>query len=456
MLPLTFNFYNFHFTFQLTIMNKLIYYSIISIAMLCSCQNKTQAQLSDDALLDTVQRQTLKYFVDFAQPRSGMARERSNDQTEGNFIVTTGGTGFGIMAMVVGVNRHFITREAAIRQISKIADFLDTCDRYHGAWSHWYNGNTGKTFPFSQYDNGGDLVETAYLVQGLLAARAYFNSGSPEEVTLQNKITKLWEGVDWNWYTNHTDSLYWHWSPNYQWKMNMPIKGWNECLITYILAASSPTHPIDSSVYHAGWTKSNHFYNGNSYYGYPLALGFPYGGPLFFTHYSFLGLNPNGLSDRYANYGELNRNHTLINYTYCVKNPKHYKGYGENCWGLTASDNYEGYSAQSPTNDLGVISPTAALSAFPYTPEQSMAALKHFYYDLGGKIWGKYGFIDAFSEQKNWYADSYLAIDQGPIVVMIENYRTGLLWNLFSTIPEVQKGLSLLDFKYAKAPVEQQ
>lgn len=437
-------------------MNKLIYYSIISIAMLCSCQNKTQAQLSDDALLDTVQRQTLKYFVDFAQPRSGMARERSNDQTEGNFIVTTGGTGFGIMAMVVGVNRHFITREAAIRQISKIADFLDTCDRYHGAWSHWYNGNTGKTFPFSQYDNGGDLVETAYLVQGLLAARAYFNSGSPEEVTLQNKITKLWEGVDWNWYTNHTDSLYWHWSPNYQWKMNMPIKGWNECLITYILAASSPTHPIDSSVYHAGWTKSNHFYNGNSYYGYPLALGFPYGGPLFFTHYSFLGLNPNGLSDRYANYGELNRNHTLINYTYCVKNPKHYKGYGENCWGLTASDNYEGYSAQSPTNDLGVISPTAALSAFPYTPEQSMAALKHFYYDLGSKIWGKYGFIDAFSEQKNWYADSYLAIDQGPIVVMIENYRTGLLWNLFSTIPEVQKGLSLLDFKYAKAPVEQQ
>jgi hypothetical protein len=258
----------------------------------------------------------------------------------------------------------------------------------------------------------------------------------------------MWNDIEWNWFTKGgEDVLYWHWSPNNGWAMNFPVRGFNECLIMYILAASGERYPISSDVYHRGWAQSNFFKNGKKFYGIELPLGFDYGGPLFFSHYSFLGLDPRGLKDRYADYWEQNKNHTLINRAYCIDNPKKYKGYGENSWGLTASDSWVGYAAHSPTEDLGVISPTAALSAFPYTPEYSMQALKHFYNDLGDKLWSDYGFIDAFSESKNWYAKSHLAIDQGPIIVMIENYRSGLLWKLFMSCPEIQNGLRKLDFE---------
>jgi hypothetical protein len=259
----------------------------------------------------------------------------------------------------------------------------------------------------------------------------------------------MWNEIEWNWFTKGGEEvLYWHWSPNNGWAMNFPVRGFNECMIMYILGESSPNerYQIPSSVYHRGWAVSDFFKNGKEFYGIKLPLGFDYGGPLFFSQYSFLGLDPRGLKDRYADYWEQNKNHTLINYEHCVRNPNKFKGYGPNCWGLTASDAYNGYDAHSPTNDKGTISPTAALSAFPYTPEYSMKALKHFYYDLGDKIWSEYGFVDAFNETQNWYAKSHLAIDQGPIIVMIENYRTGLLWKLFMSCPEIQNGLKKLNF----------
>jgi hypothetical protein len=214
------------------------------------------------------------------------------------------------------------------------------------------------------------------------------------------------------------------------------------------MAASSTTHSIPVSVYTNGWAGngSNGFINGNTYYGYKLPLGPPNGGPLFFSHYSFLGVNPNGLSDAYANYATQTKNHTLINYSYCVANPNNNYGYSNLCWGLTASDISNGYSASSPINDVGVIAPTAALSSMPYTPTESMKTLKFFYYTLGDKIFKDYGFVDAFSLKDLWYAPSYLAIDQGPIIVMIENYRSGLLWNLFTSCPEVKAGMKKLNF----------
>ncbi|HEV3252012.1 MAG TPA: glucoamylase family protein, partial [Puia sp.] len=273
-------------------------------------------------------------------------------------------------------------------------------------------------------------------------------AGTKRERELRSRINWLWEAAEWNWHTQGgRNVLYWHWSPNNGWSMNFEIRGWNECLITYLIAASSPTYSIPATVYHQGWAEGRNFKNGKEYYGIPLPLGFDYGGPLFFAHYSFLGIDPHGLKDRYADYWQQNLNHVRINYNYCVLNPHHYKGYGPDCWGLTASDNFEGYNAHSPTNDLGVITPTAALSSFPYTPDLSMKALRHFYVDLGDKIWGDYGFKDSFSEQKNWWANSYLAIDEGPIVGMIENYRTGLLWKLFMSCPEIQNGLRKLDFE---------
>jgi len=281
-----------------------------------------------------------------------------------------------------------------------------------------------------------------------LCARQYFNANNNIEKELRNRINWMWNDIEWNWFTrNGQEVLYWHWSPNNGWSMNFPIRGYNECLIVYVLAASGHRYPVNSVVYHGGWAQSNFFKNGKEFYGIKLPLGFDYGGPLFFSHYSFLGLDPRNLKDNYADYWEQNKNHTLINREHCVRNPKGFKGYSADCWGLTASDTYDGYNAHSPTNDWGTISPTAALSAFPYTPEYSMKALKYFYNTLGDKIWSEYGFIDAFNETRNWFAKSHLAIDQGPIIVMIENYRSGLLWKLFMEIPEIQDGLKKLGFE---------
>lgn len=406
---------------------------------------KIQKNLSDEQLLDLVQKQTFRYFWDFGHPVSGMARERSNRSVDyGDEVVTTGGTGFGVMSIIVASERKFITREQAAARTKKIVDFLWKADMFHGAFPHWMNGETGKVIRFSPKDDGADLVETSFLFQGLLTARQYYTADNAVENDIRNKILWLWEGIEWNWFTQQQNTLYWHWSPNNGWSMNHQLKGWNECFITYVLAASSPKYPINKRVYEEGWANSNTFFNGKKFFGITLPLGFDFGGPLFFSHYSFLGLDPRGLKDRYADYFEQNKNHTLINHAYCLENPKHYKGYGENSWGLTASDSWQGYAAHSPAEDLGVISPTAALSAFPYTPEYSMKALKHFYFDLGDKIWSEYGFVDGFSEEHNWYAKSHLSIDQGPIICMIENYRTGLLWKLFMSSPDVKNGLDKL------------
>ncbi len=433
--------------------NKLLL-TIVTVLFLYAttiAQNKSSIQndLSDDQLLDIVQKQTFRYFWDFAHPISGMARERSNATFGyGDEVVTTGGTGFGVMSIIVATERKWITRDSAAKHLLKMMLFLEKANSYHGAFPHWMNGATGKTIPFGRKDDGADLVETSYLFEGLLCARQYFNANNKTETELRNRIGWMWDEIEWNWFTKGEEVLYWHWSPNNGWAMNFPVHGFNECLIMYILAASAERYPVSSAVYHKGWAQGSFFKNGKTFYGYELPLGFDYGGPLFFSHYSFLGLNPHGLKDQYADYWLQNKNHTLINHAYCIDNPKKFKGYGENCWGLTASDTYTGYDAHSPTNDHGTISPTAALSAFPYAPEFSMKALRHFYFDLGDKLWGKYGFIDAFNESKNWYAKSYLAIDQGPEIVMIENYRSGLLWKLFMSCPEIKKGLNKLGFDY--------
>lgn len=434
-------------------LTKIIFlFFIFSSVYLWGCipQKKTNREIpatppiSDATLMDTVQLQTFKYFWDDADPASGMAKERN---TSG--IVTTGGSGFGVMAILVGIQRKFITREQGVDRILKIVGFLEKADRFHGAWAHWMNGTTGHVIPFSTYDNGGDLVETAYMIQGLLTAKEFFNGTDAKETALRNSIQKLWEGVDWDWYRRGGQNvLYWHWSPNYGWKMNMPVRGWNEALIVYVLAASSPTHPIPASVYDLGWAGGVRFHNGNTYEGIKLPLGPPYGGPLFFAHYSFLGLNPNGLKDKYADYFLQNKNQSLIDYKYCIRNPHNFYGYSENVWGLTASDDPNGYKAHSPTNDNGTITPSAAISSIVYTPVQSLRAMHYFYEHLKNHIWGKYGFYDAFNQQVGWYAKSFLAIDQGPIIIMIENYRSGLLWNNFMKNKDVQNGLKKLGFTY--------
>jgi len=410
---------------------------------------------NDSDLLDMTQRYTTRYFVDFAEPRTGMAHERSNDMN-GN-IITVGGSGFGVMAIIAGAERHYFTRDDALKSIEKIVVFLEKAERFHGAWAHWYDANTGKVFSFSQYDDGGDLVETAFMIEGLLTAREYFRNGTDSEQALAKQITQLWETVEWNWYTQgKKDALYWHWSKNYGWKMNHRITGFDETMITYILAASSPTFSIEPSVYEKCYTNSSYYINGKSYFGIKLDLGMPYGGPLFFTHYSFLGLNPNGLTDKYTNYYHLNRAHALIQVSYATQNPKKQAGYGANCWGFTSSDDpVNGYSSHGlgTNEENGTISPTAAIASIVYTPKESLAALQHFYYQKGNLLFGEYGFYDSFNEgmvEGQQVVHSYLAIDQGPIAVMIENYRSGIIWRLFMSNPEIHIGLKKLGFNTDK------
>lgn len=433
-----------------------------------SCQQRTESatieskekelaeSLSDEELLTEVQRNTFQYFWDGAEPTSGLARERihldgdypENDQN----VITTGASGFGVMAVLVGIERGFITREEGFQRLQKMVNYLDKADRFHGAWPHWMHGETGKVKPFGQKDNGGDLVETAFLVQGLLTVRQYFSDGNEQEKALAAQIDKLWREVEWDWYRNGNQNvLYWHWSPEYNWEMNFPVSGYNECLVMYVLAAASPTHTIPAEVYHEGWARSGGIQANAEQYGHLIELDHNGNkgsvGPLFWAHYSYLGLDPRGLKDRYADYWRHNVNHTLIHRDYCVDNPKNFEGYGEDAWGLTSSYSPKGYAGHSPQHDLGVISPTAALSSYPYAPAESMKVIRHLYEDLGDKVWGKYGFYDAYSEQENWYPQRYLGIDQGPIVVMIENGRSGMLWDLFMSAPEVQAGLKKLGFE---------
>ena len=405
----------------------------------------TTFEMNDEQLQEMVQRYTFRYFWEFAHPVSGMARERNTTAT-----VTTGGTGFGVMAICVAMERGWVTYDEGLQRLLKIVNFLETADRFHGTFPHWMNGATGETIPFSPFDDGADLVETAFLIQGLLTVRQYIDGGGATETELRDKITALWEAVEWNWFRRGTfNELYWHWSPNFGWQINLPVRGWNETHIVYLLAAASPTHPIPPSLYHSGWAGGVHFENGNEFYGFELPLGPFRGGPLFFTHYSYQGFDPRGIADDYANYFNQNVLQTLINHAYCVANPQQHQGYSAVSWGLTASDDpLVGYKAHEPTapGDNGTLTPTAALSSMPYTPGKSMDALRHFYRDLGEDLWGIYGFRDAFNLNENWFAPSYLAIDQGPIINMIENHRTGLLWDHFMQNPEIAPMLDALGF----------
>jgi hypothetical protein len=413
-------------------------------------------ELTDDELLTMLQEACFHYYWEGADPTSGMARESTPGDDR---VIATGASGFGIMTLIVGVDRGFITREQGLKRLTQIVGFLEKADRFHGVWAHFMNGSTGKAMPvFGLFDDGGDLVETSFLMQGLLAARQYFNGNTAAEKELYSRITRLWEQVEWDWYRecDKRDALCWHWSPAWTFHIRHRLTGWNEVMITYLLAIASPTHPVPPSLYYSGWagqsedavsyrsgwsgtTDGDHYANGKTYFGIKLDVGEGTGGPLFFTHYSFMGFDPHQLTDRYTNYFENNRNIALINRAYCVANPKHFAGYSREAWGLTASDGPRGYVPHAPDQfaDTGTITLTGALASFPYTPDASMEAFKHFYRDLGEQLWDIYGPRDAYDPTAHWVSQIYMGLNQAPIAVMIENYRTGLVWKSFMSNPEI-------------------
>ncbi len=420
---------------------------------------------SDEELLEMVQKYTFRYFWDYADQNSGWARERTPNMKNGD-IITSGGTGFGIASVIAGAERGWISRDQAVDRMLKLTKSLTEFERFHGMWAHWYDADSQEVFHFSEFDDGGDTVESAFMAQGLLTARQYFDGNTAKEKQLRKEITQLWESMEWDWYTKGENVIYWHWSKNHGWKMNHPIKGYNEALIVYVLAASSPTHAISDTAYHKGWAGWDvpTFRNYEDYYGMVLPLGNREhkGGPLFFAHYSFMGLDPRGLRDRYANYWQQNKRHTLINRAYCLDNPYGWEGYGEDFWGLTAGDNVpSGYTAHAPgfQRDHGTITPTAALSSMPYTPKESIQVLKNLYYNHGKELFGEMGFYDGINlsvsdKPEEQVRKTYLAIDQGPIVGMIENYRSGLLWDHFMRDPDVRRGLNKLGFTVGGREIE--
>lgn len=401
--------------------------------------------LDDAALRDRVAQATALYFLDWSHPVSGMARERSAgafgyDVAE---TVCTGGTGFGLLAQIVAAERGWRPRREILDRTERLVGFLERADRFEGVFPHFMNGTTGRVLPFMPGDDGGDLVETAFLMLGLLGAAAFFG----DEPWLVARIEALFDAVNWAAHLRGDGALMWHRHPDRPWRPDaLPIRGWNEAFPVFVLAAGSRSHPIPAAPYHDSWARTPTFRNGRNYGGTVLPLGPDWGGPLFLSQYPFLGIDPRGLRDAHADYGAQARAHALVNRHHCLRNPHGWKGYGPDCWGLTASDDPAGYVAHSPTEDTGTITPTAALGSFPFAPDEAMPVLRHLHDDLGGWIWGESGFVDAFCPAQDWAAESRLAIDQAPIVIGLENHRSGLIWRLVSNRPEVQRGLRALGF----------
>lgn len=427
----------------------------------------TTHAMTDDELLTMVQEACFRYYWEGAEAGSGLALENIPGRSN---MVASGASGFGLMTLLVGTERGFITRQQSAGRFQQILNFLEKAETFHGAYAHFIDGPTGKAEPFfGKQDNGGDLVETAFLMQGLLAARAYFTRPDPQEKKIRDRITAIWQKVEWDWYRKTPGSkfLYWHWSPDQDWVINHQLIGWNETMITYLLAIASPTHSVPAALYYTGWANQDTtgqqyrdgwgatlegalYRNGTTYNGIKLDVGVSNGGPLFFTHYSYLAVDPHLINDKYTNYFSNNRNISLINYRYCIENPHKFAGYGDSCWGLTASDGPEEYSPDEPRfyRDIGKMTPTGAISSFPYTPQESMKALKNYYNNYGRFLWGEYGFRDAFDLTRNWCSSLYMGLNQAPMVVMIENYRTGLIWKIMAKDADIQKALKKLSEPY--------
>ncbi len=429
----------------------------------------TTRDMNDEELMTMVQEASFRYYWEAAEPNSGLAMENIHGR---HHMIASGASGFGIMALLVGTERKFITRQQSVDRFVRIVNFLQKAETFHGAYPHFIDGLTGKVVPFfGSKDNGADLVETSFLMQGLLAARQYFSGKDANETLIRNTIDQIWQRVEWSWFTQYPDSkfLYWHWSPDQEWVINHNLIGWNETMVTYLLAIASPTYAVPASMYYSGWANQDStgqryrsswgqtadgsmYSNGKTYDGVKLDVGVSNGGPLFFTHYSYLSYDPHAINDKYTNYFINNQNIARINYNYCVENPLQIKGYGDSAWGLTASDGPFSYSADEPVKwqDHSKITPTGAISSFPYLPAEAMRALKNYYFNYGKLIWGEYGFKDSFSPEMNWCSEIYMGLNQAPMTVMIENYRTGLIWKLFMSSPEVKEGLAKLAAETAR------
>lgn len=403
--------------------------------------------LNRDGLLTEMQRAGFDYFYLFGHPISGLARASARRDPD---VCAIGASGMGFFNLGVGVERGFITRHEGADQALKELTFLsEKAERFHGAFPHFINGRTGKVIPFTKYDDGADLVETGFLMEGVLFAREYFSSPDPEEVEIRKLADDLWRDVEWDWFVDKTGpipALIWHWSPHYGWKQNLHIIGFNECQIIYVLALASPTHPIAPRCYWDGWESGDYGLE-HTEFGIHLDLGSRpvTGPPLFVTHFSYLGLDPHQIWFRGRTYFDQFKDFCRVQVRYAESRSNVYKGYGP-LWGITSSAGPDGYKPFAPgIRDTGTLAPTAAIASMPYVPDASIACLLEMYQNYGSELWGPFGFYDSFNLSRNWVSKTYLCIDEGPIAPMIENYRSGMCWKVFMKSKEIPPVLKLLN-----------
>ena len=446
-----------------TIMLKMLGYTtmvLLSVSVWSSCvkdesttgdsytaNDDTYAPAAVRAVMNEQQQRVIDYFYRGAEATTGMACNSSSDPS----VLTTGATGFGVMNLIIGAERGWISRDDAAARIVKIVRFLKTADRFAGAWAHWYKP-TGRITPFGDQVQAGELVETAFMMGGLLTACEYFTGDSDDEKEIRETTRYFWETIEWNRFADG-NRLYWIWHANED-RLELPLAGWNETLLVYILALAAPAeHRVSQEIYRSCWQNAGFFHPDRKTYGYPLPLGDDTGGPLFLSQYSFLGLDPRLLEDAYCYYWTQNQSHTLVNRHYCVyKAPAAYR-YSAADWGLTACagcGSNTAYLARDPENDDGIIAPTAAISAFPYTPfysAQVLLNLKINYPELNGK----YGFGTSYCPADRSVGSGYLAMEHAPMAIMMENYRSGLIWKLLMQNEHIQEGLRLAGIKAVPA-----
>ena len=421
---------------------------------------------SDDLMLDSIQRQTFQYFVHESHPEFGIVRDRT---AEGSFA-SIAATGWGLPTLAVGVERHWMSREeAASRTLKTLKFFYDSRNNptrgYKGFYFHFLDWKEGK-----RVDTWVELssIDTGILMMGAVFARNYYDKNSSIEAEIRDYATKLLSNMDWNVFKMdeksvqpHTISMAWHpekGTTNWGWH------GYTEGLFLYVLAAGTG---IDNPIQHYNaWLKD---YAWKEPYPGLAHVAFP---PLFGHQFSHIFIDFRGLSDQYLkekgiDYFENSRRATLAQQQYAIQNPKGWKGYDAHTWGFTATDGcgpkynfgdkkFEGYAGRGATGKDDVVAEDGTIGIYgpicslPFTPEESLKTIKNIKSKMGSKLWGKYGFYDSFNETANWVSPDFVGLDQGPTILAIENFRTGLVWNYVMKDSVIQKGLERLHFEYIK------
>jgi hypothetical protein len=404
-----------------------------------------------------LEERTFGFFWNTATPSTGLVPDRFPAKSFSSIAAV----GFGLTAYPIGVERHYITREQARDRVLTTLRFLTTVPNEHGFLYHFLDPQTGQR----ANDSEVSTVDTALLLGGVLFCESYFDTSDLKEVEIRRLADELYRRVDWTWAQPHPPAVSLAWTPEAGFNA-VDWHGYNEAMLVYVLALGSPVHPIADDAW-AAWT-STYDRTWGTYYG-ETHLSF---GPLFGHQFSHVWIDFRGIRDAYMqqhgiDYFENSRRATLAQQRYAIDNPMKWVDYGENVWGLSACDGpanirqpyrseerrFYGYTARGAglgyNRDDGTLSPAALVSSLPFAPELVIPAALEIHRRYGSKLYSTYGFLDAFNPSfgaSGWFDQVYLGLDQGPILAMIENYRTGLVWSVMRRNPYVQRGLQRAGF----------